>query len=198
MCVCVCVCVKGEATNNLVHKLGKWHKITIYWHLSSDPIVNTLSSLHSSLLSFCRTLAYYIWMSDYAVTTCDKHLGNLPFPFKQFVCWNIQRNIRKQLHGHGMGRHTEKEIYGIAERDLQAVSSILGRKSFLFGSEKPCLADAALFAFVAVATWECPDSPHAKFLKSELINLERHAERMKELFFPDWNEITAAEKPKSS
>ena len=57
-------------------------------------------------------------------------------------------------------------MYGISERDLLAVSEILGEKKFLFG-EKPCLADASLFAFVAGCTWDMPESPIAEIVKSK-------------------------------
>ena len=59
------------------------------------------------------------------------------------------------LWSHGMGRHTEQEIFEIAVKDLVAVSEILGPKKFLFG-DKPCLADASLFAFIVGSAWEHP------------------------------------------
>lgn len=86
-------------------------------------------------------------------------------------------------------------MYAIAERDLLAVSRILGDKKFLFGG-KPCLADAALFGFIVGATWEYPECPIAEVTKSKAKNLEEHARRMKELYYPDWDEIMLG-KPKS-
>ena len=108
----------------------------------------------------------------------------------------IKRNVRRDLWSHGMGRHSEEELYGIAERDLLAVSAILGQKKFLFG-EKPCLADVAVFAFITGTAWECPRSPFAEFTKAKAQNLLKHAERMKELYYPDWDDIIS-KKPKSN
>lgn len=99
------------------------------------------------------------------------------------------------LWSHGMGRHTEQEIYEIAEKDLVAVSEILGPKKFLFG-DKPCLADASLFAFIVGSAWEHPKSPFVEFIKSKAQNLQEHALRMKEMYYPDWDEMRA-EKAKS-
>lgn len=100
----------------------------------------------------------------------------------------LQRKCKKDLWAHGIGRHSEQDVYGIGERDLLAVSEILGNKKFLFG-EKPCLADAALFAFIAAIAWDCPESPFALLTKSKAKNLDVHAKRMKELYYPDWDEI---------
>lgn len=100
----------------------------------------------------------------------------------------IKRKVRNDLWNHGIGRHTEQEIYEIAERDLLAVSEILGHKNFLFG-DKPCLADAALFAFITGSVLDCPESPQAQITGSKAKNLLNHAQRMKLLFYPDWEEI---------
>ena len=87
-----------------------------------------------------------------------------------------------------MGRHSEQELYGIAQRDLLAVSEILGQKKFLFG-DKPCLADAALFAFIAASAWDLPKSSFDELIETKAQNLHTHAQRMKELYYPDWDEI---------
>ena len=134
---------------------------------------------------------YYRWLSKNAKIIREHIFGKLPFLIKHLAFGVIQRRIRGQLHGHGIGRHSEEDIYGIAERDLRAVSSLLGNKKFLLGSDVPSLVDAVLFAFVASAVWDCQDSPQAKLVKTELRNLESHALRMKEMFYPDWDEILA-------
>ena len=103
--------------------------------------------------------------------------------------------MRNSLWSHGIGRHTEQELFGIAERDLFAVSEILGQKKFLFG-DKPCTADAGLFAAIVCSAWEQPESPFMEIIKSKATNLEKHAQRMKALYYPDWDEIMS-KKPKS-
>ena len=96
--------------------------------------------------------------------------------------------MQKGSVAHGIGRHSEQEVYEMGERDLLAASEILGHKKFLFG-EKSCLADAALFAFIAAIAWDCPESPFALLTKSKAKNLDEHAKRMKELYYLDWDEI---------
>ena len=48
----------------------------------------------------------------------------------------------------GLGRHTAAEQDKLAIADINALASLLGDKAFLMG-EKPCGADATVFAFVA-------------------------------------------------
>ena len=133
---------------------------------------------------------YYRWCSDYAPLFREKLFSHLVAPVKCLVFYMLQRKIRKNLWAHGIGRHTEQELFNIAERDLLAASDILGQKKFLFG-EKPCLADAALFAFVAASAWESPESPFGVLTKSKAKNLEKHAQRMKDQYYPEWDEIVS-------
>ena len=140
-----------------------------------------------------RALAYYRYLSDNAGSVRESFFGHFSLPSKYLIFYWLQRKFRKDLWSHGIGRHSEQELYGIAERDLLAVSAILGQKKFLFG-EKPCLADAAVFAFIATGTWELPRSPFAELTKSKAINLEKHAQRMKGIYYPDWDEIISKKK----
>ena len=142
---------------------------------------------------FHRSLAYYRWFSDFAPSMREKLFGHLFPPLKYLIFYMIRRKVGKDLWNHGIGRHTEQELYGIAERDLLAVSEILGHKNFLFG-DKPCLADAGLFAFIVGAVWDCPASPLAAITKTKAKNLENHAQRMKLLYYPDWDKIIAKKK----
>ncbi|XP_078383182.1 failed axon connections homolog [Oculina patagonica] len=134
------------------------------------------------------TIVYYRWSSDYIPILREKWFGYFFFPVKYLVFYLGQRRCRKDLWSHGIGRHSEQDLYGIGEKDLLAASEMLGHKKFLFG-EKPCLADVALFAFIAAFTWYNPECPIALFTKSKAKNLDEHAKKMKELYYPDWDEI---------
>lgn len=125
---------------------------------------------------------------EHAHITKKTALRRLPAPLRPLIFSKLQGRARSYLHGHGMGRHTPEEIYSIAERDLRAVSEILDTKDFLFGTS-PCVTDASLFSLVANFTWDLKESPQGKLVRTELTNLERHAYRMKQMFFPDWDKI---------
>ena len=174
------------------HKYGFSYCVTMYgWGTKNDLSSNIFCFIYRALVH------YRFFTPSYAEKDREILFGHLIMPIKYILYYMIQRRVKKDLWSHGMGRHSEQELYGIAERDLLAVSEILGQKKFLFG-EKPCLADAAVFAFVCGATWECPQSPFAELTaKTKAQNLQRHAQRMKELYFPDWDDIIS-KKPKSA
>ena len=134
-----------------------------------------------------RDLIYCVTLARAVINT---------FPLRYLIFYMVKRKVMGDLWSHGIGRHSEQDLYGIAEKDMQAVSAILGQKKFLFG-EKPCLADAAVFAFIAASTWDCPQSPSAALTKSKAKNLEEHARRMKEIYYPDWDDIISRKKHKS-
>ena len=135
-------------------------------------------------------------ISDYGAVSRDRIVASKFGPLlPKLLLYGFRKRAKRDLWCHGMGRHTEQEIYGIAERDLLSVSEILGDKQFLFG-DKPCLADAAVFAFIVGCAWDIPESPIAQLTRSKAKNLDKHAQRMKEMYYPDWDAIMT-EKPKS-
>ena len=141
-----------------------------------------------------RSAVYYRWLSkEHAPITRKTAFNRFPAPLRPFIFRKLQNKARGYLDGQGMGRHSPEEIYSIAERDLRAVSDILGSKDFLFG-DSPCLVDAVLFALVAIFAWDLDESPQGKLIRTELTNLERHANRMKERFYPDWDQIVEQSK----
>lgn len=56
------------------------------------------------------------------------------------------------MRGHGMGRHTGKEIVFIVKRDITSLADFLNRKPYLMGDE-PCSLDASGYAFLANLLW---------------------------------------------
>ncbi|XP_068679270.1 failed axon connections homolog [Montipora foliosa] len=135
------------------------------------------------------TLIYHSFVADIADTrVMSPLLSAVPFPLKYALSWWASRYMQSCLWAHGIGRHASEDIYKIAERDLKAVSQLLGKKKFVMG-RKPCLLDAALFALVSVLIWNVPGSPQAKLIRSELKNLEEHCYNIKEEYFPDWDQL---------
>lgn len=93
----------------------------------------------------------------------------------------VRRDTIKMLHGQGIGRHSRDEIYGIGNRDLDAVSEFLGNKPFFHG-DRPRDTDACIYGHllqVIKAPHETPTQAHAKTLP----NLEEYCDRMHDRFF---------------
>lgn len=86
------------------------------------------------------------------------------------------------LDGQGLGRHSREEILTIARKGYWALSQILGDKPYLTG-ERPCGADASVFAQIASALTEFFDEPLRDVVK-EHENLVRYHDRMMKAHFP--------------
>lgn len=96
---------------------------------------------------------------------------------------------RKQAFDQGMGRHTQAEILEFAQRDLRALSIFLGTKKHYFFGDKPSTLDTAVFgALVQVFYHSPPGSKLKEWVEKKLPNLLRYTERIRETYWPDWNE----------
>jgi len=82
-----------------------------------------------------------------------KFFDAAPAPVRPFVKWFIRRQVKRALHGQGSGRYSESERAILADRTFASLSAILGDQPYIMG-EKPCGADATVFAFVLGAL--CP------------------------------------------
>ncbi len=87
-----------------------------------------------------------------------------PAPVRPFVKAMVRRQVRKALHGQGMGRHTEAERAELSKRGIEAVAAIMGDNRYVLG-DRVCGADATVYAFLLGAV--CP------MFRSEI---RRHAE----------------------
>ncbi|XP_071156569.1 failed axon connections homolog [Mytilus edulis] len=98
----------------------------------------------------------------------------------------VRRQVRNNTYAHGIGRHSSDEVYHIMELDLKALSDFLGNKKFLLG-DKPCQADCSVFGIIGNAYWQSFGSPVESAVK-KYRNLCDYCERMKQTFWPDWDE----------
>jgi glutathione S-transferase len=100
------------------------------------------------------------------------------------VAEGSRAEVRRTLHGHGIGRHREEEIAELGGRSLTALSALLGDKDHLFG-DTPCGADATAFAFAAGVLTPFFDTKLRR--KAEALgNLAPYCERMMLRFYPEF------------
>nr|CAB3267118.1 transmembrane protein 87A-like [Phallusia mammillata] len=99
----------------------------------------------------------------------------------------VKPGLKSQLHGHGIGRHTKEEIYEIGENDIKALSDYLGDKPYLMGNEVSEV-DATVFGNIAQWVYALPDAPLKKYVMESTKNLVEYCERIKEKYWPDWQE----------
>jgi hypothetical protein len=102
----------------------------------------------------------------------------------------ISENMKKQLYAQGLGRHNEAELIDFLNDDINAWLDFLGDKQFMLG-DKPSSLDTIAFPF-AVLVCEMDQAPqllHHLYEHPKYNKLIAYKERMKELYFPDWNNL---------
>jgi glutathione S-transferase len=110
-------------------------------------------------------------------------LDGVPMEQRSMAGDMYKQRMEGQLYGHGMGRHTAKEVYDIGIADLTAVCDLLGDKPFLMG-DKPTTVDATVYAYVAnliLTPVECSVKDFGLSRK----NLVDYCERMRLRYFPE-------------
>ncbi|XP_055859616.1 failed axon connections homolog isoform X2 [Biomphalaria glabrata] len=97
----------------------------------------------------------------------------------------LNRLVYKQTYDQGIGRHSPEEVKHIMLTDLQALSDYLGDKPFLMG-DNPCDVDCSAFGLLAQILWHAPE--HNNLIPNSFPSLHRYCLRMKEKFWPDWDD----------
>jgi glutathione S-transferase len=120
-------------------------------------------------------MVYWRWMND-------ENFDRAPALMRPLICAMVRRKVRANLHGHGIGRHTDVEKSALADRGVQALSQVLGNNEYLMG-DQVCGADATAFAFIAGGLPAVFVSPLQKKL-SGTPNLVAYHDRMMAEFFP--------------
>jgi glutathione S-transferase len=134
---------------------------------------------------FYWVIVYWRWLNEENFAKGPNAFFNrAPAPIRPLAKWMVLGRLRKTLHGHGIGRHSEEETTAMASRSIDAISQILGDNPYFFGSA-PCGADATAFAFVACALSAVFNSPIRDKMAS-LPNLVAYRDRMMKQFYPDF------------
>lgn len=82
----------------------------------------------------------------------------LPTPLNLIVRTLARRDLRKQLHARGVGRHSNQEIIQMGIDDLDALDALLADKPYMLG-DAPRELDATVFAFVSLTHYVPCSSP---------------------------------------
>ncbi|OXA50522.1 failed axon connections homolog [Folsomia candida] len=100
----------------------------------------------------------------------------------------LQGQVIKRSKGHGIGLNPQEEVQRLTQDDLKHLSTILGQRKFLLG-EYPSEYDCTVFGHLAQAMWGLPGSSFEKAVKEEFPNLKEYCLRIKETYYPDWDEV---------
>lgn len=110
--------------------------------------------------------------------------GSMPPVVRDIVAAVYRRTIiAKQIHGHGLGRHSAEEIFNLGKTDLDALSILLADQDFFLGS-KPTTIDASAFGLLINTLYQPIESP-VKQHGLNKNNLNAYCLRMMKQFFPE-------------
>lgn len=108
----------------------------------------------------------------------------LPAPLRPLVAKMVRRQVRRDLWGQGLGRHTDAERTELAARDLGALAVFLADKPYLMG-DQPCAADATVFAFLA-GCFPARFATPVRTIAEQQPNLVAYRDRLMGRYFPDF------------
>lgn len=140
--------------------------------------------------AFCRMIeertywaaVYSRWIDPENWPAIRRHwFGGMPPIMRSIVPAMVQRDVRKTLHAHGIGRHPPEQIYDFGKQDIRAMATWLGDKAFFMGPE-PTSADATVFGLVV----NLVDTPFEGPLTDEArrhANLVDYSRRCMDLWF---------------
>jgi len=115
----------------------------------------------------------------------------IPEPRREEAMSDARARVTANLSGHGLGRHTRREIEALGSTSLAALSKLLGDQTYLFGNN-PCGADATVFGMLAATMTPFFDTGVRRFAE-DLPNLVSFRDRMMVRYFPDYAETARAE-----
>jgi glutathione S-transferase len=131
---------------------------------------------------------YWTWVLERWFYDKEKRILRLAQIPSVYIDWIAPRIVSKMAHAQGTGRHSREEVLGLMGEDLRAVSEFLGQKNFLMG-DRPCEVDCAVFGQLSQMKWQCPSSV-SDLVDKTFPNLGQYCERMKDTFWPDWDDCT--------
>jgi len=143
----------------IIEYLNQKHSIGLDKDLSKEQLAQAFFIRKTIEESFYWCIVYFRWVHDESwKQVSELFFGKMPFPLKVIVPPIARKGVKKSIHGHGLGRHSESEILSIAKQHLDHLDSLFGDKKYFFG-DQPSSIDATLYAFLAEAILFKLDTP---------------------------------------
>lgn len=108
----------------------------------------------------------------------------VPAPMRPIIIALVKREVKRNLHGQGLGRHSRDDLIAIARRGVDAVADALGDNAWIMG-DTPCGADAFVWAMIHGLCCDRFASPLTDYVVSNA-RLTAYSQRGLERWFPDF------------
>jgi glutathione S-transferase len=166
----------------IIDHLQQKYGITLDDHLTDEQKAHALALRRMIEEHLYWIIVYSRWIDiRYWPITKEAFFGHLKNPLRYFLTKIIQKNIRRDLYGQGIGRHSADEIYQLGIDDLRAINILLEQTQFCMGNE-PSSIDACVYAFLASILQSPIPSPLQDYAESQP-TLLHYCEHMKQTFY---------------
>ncbi|MEM7595722.1 MAG: glutathione S-transferase family protein [Cyanobacteria bacterium P01_A01_bin.83] len=172
-------------SSHIIEYLTSHFSLTLDNHLNQEQLAtaHAVNIMLEERLRWC--IVYSRWLDErYWLAFENIFLDLLPFPLKTIfpiLALRKKNRIANTLNYNGIGKFTPEEIYAFGKKDIEALATILGDKSYLFG-DKPTSYDSTIYSFLANlidVPLECSLNTFARNCE----NLTNYCQRMKSNYF---------------
>jgi glutathione S-transferase len=165
-------------SQHIIEHLEKAHDVRLDANLTGEQKAIAHAFGHMLAEHTYFALLYHRWINPQSwPVTRETFFGSLPPGVRHVAATVVQRKTRRDLNGHGLGRHSPEEIDRRAAQDLAAVAEYLNVKPYFMG-DKPTGIDATVYAFLA-NMWEVELDTPLKHMVGRHKNLVAYCERMR-------------------
>jgi hypothetical protein len=118
---------------------------------------------------------------------CQEFAKDIPAPIIPFVTHFVIRGQTANVQGSGIAKVPHDDIVEKGCADLRALAQILGKQTYILGTEKPTSCDTDMYAFVGFIFYNpiTANMVWMKRIKKELPLLEQYTDRLRNQLFPD-------------
>jgi glutathione S-transferase len=168
----------------------------IRWHLEQrhgidfdKGLTNEQKAIAWAFEKLCEDNLYWAivhdrWMNDENFNKGPRQFFEMaPAPLRALVTAMVRRDVKRTLHGQGLGRHSKADVDRLAAQGLTAISDYLGDKPFFMG-DRPTGIDASIFACVSSCLCELFPGANYDAVRAHN-NLVAYRDRCMTLWFRD-------------
>ena len=189
--------LNGESfsdSNIIIEKLKKEFSVRVDENLSAEELA--MSHAVTSMVENFTTQTGFYYRYDSSIRKFVEvlKLGLYTNNPRMVRYWTIfQPHLTKlKYHFTGLGREENSTVWKMASKDLKALSSWLGEKTYFHGGSEPSTVDCMIFGHLAQFLYIDIGFPQATFLETECINLVTLVANMKEKYWQDWDQTIEA------
>lgn len=127
-------------------------------------------------------MIYPRWIkTDHHKMIADTFFGEIPGFLRMTIFRMVAKGVAKSAAGHGIGAHSDAEIYELGLEDIKAAEALLGQKEFMLG-DKPAEVDATAYAFLYGMATDVFPTPIQAYIKNSP-RLTAYIDRIDALLF---------------